>query len=139
MDEYRNLSQPEVEKLALQLGRAIKNKRAFIGFVGPLGSGKTTFIKALAEYFKIKHITSPTFVISHEYKIAQGTLYHLDFYRLNKPKDLVPIGLEEMLRNRNIVLAEWIDRFPNIADLCDIIITLKVKPENKRNVTVQIN
>lgn len=137
MTAYRDIDQSSIKKLAAGLAKQLEGRGAFIGLEGPLGSGKTTFIKAFAKYLGAEHITSPTFVVSHEYAIRQGKLYHLDFYRLKKSKELVNLGLAEMRQNKNLVLAEWVDRFPQIARQCDILISLKHKIGNKRDVILQ--
>lgn len=137
MTKYKELDLPGIKNLAREFASEFKNRGAVIGFIGPLGSGKTTFIKSFAARFGIKKITSPTFVVSHEYPVKQGGLYHLDFYRLKSRKELLPLGLSDMIKNKNLVLIEWVDRFPQLAPLCDILITLKVKPDNKRDAEIK--
>lgn len=137
MIAYKDLSLPRLKKLASELAKQIEGRGALIGFQGSLGSGKTTFIKAFAKKLGVRRISSPTFVISHEYAIKQGKLYHLDFYRLKRSKDLANLGFAEMLHGKNLVLAEWADRFPKLLQRCDILIILKHKPRNKRDVIIQ--
>lgn len=134
---YKNLSLKQIQTLATELAKQFRNRDVAIGFIGTLGSGKTTFIKAFAKTLGIKHITSPTFVIAHEYPIAKGKLYHLDFYRLKRSKDLIILDLPQMFTRHNVVLAEWIDRFPKVAKQCDLLIRLNVKPNNKRDVIIK--
>jgi tRNA threonylcarbamoyladenosine biosynthesis protein TsaE len=137
MVAYKNLDLNQVKKLAGELARQLRNRKALIGFQGPLGSGKTTFIKAFAKSLGVKNTSSPTFVIAHEHTIRQGKLFHLDFYRLKKSKELVNLGLSDMLKNKNLILVEWVDRFPKIASLCDIIISFNVKKGDKRDVILK--
>ena len=137
MLKYNNSTLAEVQNLAAKLAHELTGKKAMIGLIGNLGSGKTTFVKAFAKELKITKISSPTFVIAHEYKISRGRLYHFDFYRLNDSKQLGPLGFDEILDGHNLVLAEWADKFPSIKNRCDILITFKVRPGNKRDVTIQ--
>ncbi len=55
-----------------------------------------------------KKITSPTFVLVKSYKVKSYKVYHIDCYRVKKAKELLDLGLKEILKNpRNIVLIEW--------------------------------
>jgi tRNA threonylcarbamoyladenosine biosynthesis protein TsaE len=138
MTAYKNLDLNQVKKLADKLAEQLRGRSAMIGLTGQLGGGKTTFIKAFAKSLGVKHVTSPTFVVVHEYRIKQGKLFHLDFYRLKESKELMHLGLPEMRQNKNLVLVEWVDRFPQIARQCDILINLSVKKDNKRDVIFKV-
>ena len=137
MSKYQNLNLAQVQTLASELALALRNKSATIGLIGPLGSGKTTFVQAFSNKLGINAIKSPTFVIAHRYRIGKKFLHHFDFYRLEKPKQLEPLGLEEILSGKNLVLIEWVDRFPKIKKFCDIIVKFKVKQGNLRDVQIQ--
>ena len=75
---------------------------------GPLGAGKTTFVKGLAEQLNVQGVvTSPTFVVSRVHK-PQGTglaLVHVDAYRLSGQSDLVDLDLDAT-KNAAYVI-EW--------------------------------
>lgn len=137
MVKFKNLNLAQIEDLARVLGEALKNRSAMVGLIGPLGAGKTTFVKFLSASLGIKRISSPTFVLRHEHKIKQGIFYHLDFYRLKNSKQLIDLGLPEMRTGKNIILVEWIDRFPKLAKQADLLIFFKVKKDNKRDVTIK--
>ncbi len=97
-----------------------------IGFVGELGSGKTTFVQGFAKKLCVKErLSSPTFLIFRSYRIPISRfatvtrrftrLYHVDLYRLHSAKDLAPLGFREILKNpENIVLIEWADKIKKI-------------------------
>ena len=78
---------------------------------GDLGSGKTTFVKALCQLLGVMDpVSSPTFSLVQEYySPSRGTIYHMDLYRLSKPGDLEQIGFSEYLDSGNICLIEWPD------------------------------
>ena len=79
-----------------------------IAFHGPMGAGKTTFIRALCQELAVEDtVTSPTFAIVNEYTTAQGPVYHFDFYRLRQPQEALDIGLEEYLASGRPCLMEW--------------------------------
>lgn len=80
---------------------------------GQLGSGKTTFIKGLAEGLGLKHpeqVKSPTFVLMHIYK-ARMPLYHFDCYRLNSPEELENIGFQDFVNDPGAIsCVEWAEK-----------------------------
>src|SRR3989344_3693471 len=91
-----------------------------LALVGPLGSGKTTFVKALGKQLKIKsRISSPTFSLMHEFKSKIKTptglksikFYHLDLYRTKNFKEIKALGLLELWGSKNtITVIEWADK-----------------------------
>ncbi|MBX4186932.1 MAG: tRNA (adenosine(37)-N6)-threonylcarbamoyltransferase complex ATPase subunit type 1 TsaE [Candidatus Doudnabacteria bacterium] len=135
--KYRNLTLVQVQKLAATLGKAAAKTGVIIGLSGDLGSGKTTFTKALAKSLGIKSVKSPTFIVAARHRLPHQFLWHLDFYRLNETKQLQALGLTEILSGHNIVLIEWVEKFPQVKKICDILINLTVKPNNKRDVEIK--
>ena len=84
-------------------------------FSGPLGSGKTFTIRAVARALGVDpsaRITSPTFTLAQEYDIPKGVLVHADLYRLRDApekfeREVARLGLRERRREGAIVLVEW--------------------------------
>ena len=80
---------------------------------GQLGSGKTTFIKGLAEGLGLKRpeqVKSPTFVLMHIYK-AKTLLYHFDCYRLNSIEELENIGFQDFVNDPHAIsCVEWAEK-----------------------------
>ncbi len=89
------------------------NKATLVGLSGDLGSGKTAFVKAVAQVLGVDdEITSPTFVIEKKYTLpaasAFRTLVHIDAYRLHSGAELKPLRFEETLAEKgNLILVEW--------------------------------
>ena len=146
MLQYLTQNSQETKKLARILAleaTKIKSRKPLIfGLVGDLGSGKTTFIQGFIRGLGIKkRITSPSFLIMRSYKLPacnalrsnagrQATsykkIYHIDCYRLKKPKELLVLGLREILADsQNLVLIEWADKIKKI--LPKEVIYLKFK------------
>ena len=85
---------------------------------GSLGSGKTTLIKQIAKYFKIKEtLKSPTFILWQKYKFKYRQkdyfFNHLDLYRI-KAQDILKLNLKkEIEKNNNIFFVEWGEKLKN--------------------------
>lgn len=89
-----------------------------LALVGPLGAGKTQFVKGLAAGLGLdaEGVTSPTFTLLHEYRgpAARAPLYHFDFYRLETAAEAAALGLEEVFDGDGVTAVEWADRFPDL-------------------------
>lgn len=96
---------PETVKLLLKISGS---KRLF-AFYGPIGSGKTTIIKALCnELGATEPGSSPSFTIVNEYRTGSGeALYHIDFYRIRKKEEVYDFGLEEYFSSGSYCFMEW--------------------------------
>ncbi len=98
-----------------------------IGLSGELGSGKTTFVKAVARMLGIdESVLSPTFVIAKFYTLSPRafwrTLVHVDAYRLEGPDELRSLKWSDLMKDeRNLILIEWPEQagefFPSDATL----------------------
>jgi tRNA threonylcarbamoyladenosine biosynthesis protein TsaE len=81
-----------------------------LSLVGPLGAGKTAFVKGLAEGLGLDPagVSSPTFVIAHQYGVdAPRPLNHVDFYRLESAAELETSGFFDLLAGNALVAVEW--------------------------------
>ncbi|WP_448566385.1 tRNA (adenosine(37)-N6)-threonylcarbamoyltransferase complex ATPase subunit type 1 TsaE [Thermus sp.] len=80
---------------------------AVVALEGPLGAGKTTFVRFLAEALGFPgRVTSPTYTLIHTYPTPEGPLVHADLYRLKDPKALLPQLLAAGEEAR-LTLVEW--------------------------------
>lgn len=85
-----------------------------VALSGPLGSGKTTFVRgALRELGVAGTIRSPSYTLVEEYAAAGWELLHLDLYRLAGAADLAELGLRERHRDATVFLVEWPERAPD--------------------------
>ena len=58
-------------------------------------------------------VTSPTFTLIHEYRGPEVNLYHVDLYRIDTPRELDTLGLDELFaEDGNLVLLEWGENSP---------------------------
>ena len=98
-----------------------QNKGALVVCLsGDLGAGKTAFTKAVAKYLNIKNkISSPTFVIIKKYPLKKikdfKFFFHLDAYRLKNEKELLHLGWDEIVGNKeHLVFIEWPENVPKV-------------------------
>lgn len=134
--DYKSTSLSATKKLAKVFLNNFPDAR-LIGLVGDLGSGKTAFVKGIAEFLKIKkNITSPTFVIEKIYPFAGGKLVHIDAYRLSSDTDLEAIGFFELLDDfKNYIFLEWPERVFKKLPKEMKIINFKYLGENEREIS----
>ena len=94
---------------AAQQFAAAMGDRTIFAFYGQMGSGKTTFIRALCEALGVtESVNSPTFAIVNEYLSGTGNpIYHFDFYRIKSLQEALDIGLEDYLYSGHLCLIEW--------------------------------
>lgn len=138
----------QTRKLAEAISKRIlkmrPKKSAFvIGLEGDLGGGKTTFLQGLAEGLGIKQkITSPTFVIMKKFNLGCSTLkfehfYHIDCYRVQKPKEILNLGFKEIISNpQNIVAIEWAEKIKNIIPGAAFWVRFEFINQNTRRITI---
>ncbi|MBI3895351.1 MAG: tRNA (adenosine(37)-N6)-threonylcarbamoyltransferase complex ATPase subunit type 1 TsaE [Acidobacteria bacterium] len=100
----------------IELGRRIARQLrppVVVLLIGELGAGKTTLAKGLVAGLGAaseEEVTSPTFTLVHEYGSASENaqrVYHVDLYRVETPRDLETLGLEDLMAERAVVLVEW--------------------------------
>lgn len=74
---------------------------------GPLASGKTTFVKAVAAALGSSDlVTSPTFTLAQFYATPTAAVLHIDAYRLDDIAEYRDLGLDEYAETA-INLVEW--------------------------------
>ena len=143
---YITNSPLQTKNLAKKLAREILNcfstkKAVVIGLVGDLGGGKTTFLQGFARGLGIRQkILSPTFIIMKKFLISNSqflNFYHIDCYRIKKPKELLALGFKEIISGpENIVAVEWADRIKSILPQNAIWIRFKFMDKKTRKITM---
>jgi tRNA threonylcarbamoyladenosine biosynthesis protein TsaE len=92
---------------------ACLGSRAALSLEGPMGAGKTCFVKGLAEALGCdpRDVSSPTFTLIHEYHGARLPLVHMDLYRLESASELAQLGFDDYLSAEGVVAIEWGGKF----------------------------
>lgn len=106
----RKFSLEEIGDVARELLANDPNQRHF-AFFAPMGSGKTTLIRAICrELGVVDNVNSPTFSIVNEYLIPSGgqKVYHMDWYRLRNEQDAIEAGVQDILEDpQAYCFIEW--------------------------------
>ncbi|RMG43630.1 MAG: tRNA (adenosine(37)-N6)-threonylcarbamoyltransferase complex ATPase subunit type 1 TsaE [Acidobacteria bacterium] len=110
----RTRGERETAACGLRLGRRLP-PGALVALSGPLGAGKTVFVRGLAAACGIPEeaITSPSFVLAVEHPEGRPPLLHVDLYRLAPGAAIDDLGIEEAMEEGMLVAVEWGERLPD--------------------------
>jgi len=147
----KNLKDTEefAEKTVAFLAGSPAKKATVLCLYGDLGSGKTTFTQILGRLLGVKEtIQSPTFVIMKSYKLPSSPLStfnfklltHIDAYRIENPQEMLNLGFEDMLNNKdNLVVIEWPERIKDILPKDTYDFYFKFVNETTRKIKSDLN
>lgn len=141
--EYLSTSPSQTENLGRKLAGEILKKPSgkgavVIGLIGELGGGKTTFLQGLAKGLMVKErVLSPSFILIRRFSIPKFKFfYHIDCYRIEKPKEILALGFKEIIANpKNIVGIEWAEKIKKILPKNTLILKFKFLGKNKRKIS----
>jgi tRNA threonylcarbamoyladenosine biosynthesis protein TsaE len=129
-------SPAETEAIARQIAEHLV-AGSVLALKGELGSGKTLFTQGLvAGLQSAATVTSPTFTIVHEYQGGRLPIYHFDFFRLENQESAMRLGLEDYFFADAVSVIEWADRFPDLIPEQARWISLEIKSERQRMITL---
>jgi len=129
----------ELNQIAKQiLSSAQEHSTHVFAFYGKMGSGKTTLIKAIGNRLGVVDtVQSPTFSIINQYKLSDGgSIYHFDFYRLDKIDDAINIGVEDYLYSSDICLIEWPEIIEPLLPQNTLRIKIEILDNNTRKIII---
>lgn len=124
----------------LELGRAIgalSRAGDRIALIGPLGAGKTQFVRGFAagRGADERLVSSPTFVLMCEYP-APIPVVHIDAYRINTLDELESMGWSDQVLDESITLIEWADRIGSRLPADHLRVELDHAPEGTRTIRI---
>jgi tRNA threonylcarbamoyladenosine biosynthesis protein TsaE len=122
---------------------------AFIELHGPLGAGKTTFVRHLLHALGVTgRVKSPTYTVLEEYELPglgavagasavdgdAGTFHirHFDFYRFDDPQEWEDAGFRDVFASPGLKLAEWPEKAEGLLPLPDLRIVIEPGADEQR-------
>ena len=136
--EFLTHSAAETVALGRKLAAQLKPPKLVV-LCGELGAGKTTLVKGIAEGFHAAAqdaVTSPTFTLIHEYRGPKANVFHVDLYRVDTPRELETLGLDDLFDARSVILIEWGEKFPRFDRERDAEIAIERLAENDRKIVL---
>lgn len=124
LDDLRKVSEKIVE---------MSSANSTVLFYGEMGAGKTTLIKNLCNLLHVKdEVSSPTFSLVNEYETQEGeTLYHFDFYRINKEEEVLDMGYEDYFYSGARCFVEWPEKIPHLLPKNSVRVDIEVKNSSR--------
>jgi tRNA threonylcarbamoyladenosine biosynthesis protein TsaE len=133
---YRTATEEATIALGERLAGELPRKGVAL-LIGNLGAGKTTLAKGIVKGLRAaeaEDVTSPTFTLIHEY--GGGRIYHVDLYRLDEPREVATLGLDDLFDREALVLIEWGERFPQLMPAERTEIRIRALKSDEREIEV---
>ena len=129
LDELKDVAEAVVESLE---GRNV------VALFGAMGAGKTTLISAIMEHLgSTDNVTSPTFALVNQYNTAANeSVYHFDFYRINRIEEAFDMGYEEYFYSGDLCLVEWPELVEQLLPEDAMVVRIEVLSPTERCFTI---
>lgn len=109
--------------------------------IGDLGSGKTTLTKGIVAGMGAaaeNQVTSPTYTLVQEYgEREEQKVFHVDLYRIEDPREVASLGLDDLFSRDSMVLVEWGEKLPSLAGRQRVEIHLECLRGDERKITIE--
>ncbi len=137
--EWSIRSLEELNEVADRFLAYVGNRKIF-ALYGPMGIGKTTFVKAVCRCLGVEDdVSSPTFAIVNEYVTGDGdSLYHFDFYRVNSIEEAMDFGYEEYFYGGCRCFIEWPEKIDELLPEDIVNCTFSENPDGSRILRVDL-
>lgn len=128
-------SEQETRTIAEEFGQQLSSG-AVVALSGPLGSGKTTFVKGLCQGLGVTApVNSPSFIIENEYP-GRVPVYHWDLYRLETLESIQRLGAEELFAAAGVCVIEWAEKAGPLLPLPRWEITFEIASDIERKISL---
>jgi tRNA threonylcarbamoyladenosine biosynthesis protein TsaE len=117
---------------ALAAWPALRN--AIVELRGPLGAGKTTFVRHLLHAIGVQgRVKSPTYAVMEPYSLPGGEIWHFDFFRFDDPQEWEDAGFRDVYASAGLKIAEWPEKAAGLLPAPDLCITIAVADDDTRD------
>ncbi|MDX1569231.1 MAG: tRNA (adenosine(37)-N6)-threonylcarbamoyltransferase complex ATPase subunit type 1 TsaE [Xanthomonadales bacterium] len=133
--KHTDLSEAALGDLATQLAASLGHEPTVIHLVGPLGAGKTTFVRSLLR--ALGHsgpVKSPSYGLVEPYEVGDRRICHLDLYRLNDPEELEFLGIRDLVGDTDLLLIEWPEQGGGLVPDADLTVRIDLASAGHRDV-----
>lgn len=127
-------SEEDTAAFAQRLAALPALRHAFIALHGPLGAGKTTFVRHLLRALGVAgRIKSPTYAVVEPHETPDGlAVSHFDFYRFSDPQEWEDAGFRDLFAAPGLKLAEWPDKAAALLPAADLHLHLHPAADGTR-------
>jgi tRNA threonylcarbamoyladenosine biosynthesis protein TsaE len=101
-------------------------REAVVELAGPLGAGKTTFVRHLLHALGVQgRVKSPTYAVLEPYELPGGPVWHFDFFRFDDPSEWEDAGFRDIYAGPGLKIAEWPDNAAGLPPPPDLRIEIE--------------
>ena len=125
------------QRFAAALAARPALRDAYVELIGPLGAGKTTFVRHLLRALGVQgRIKSPTYAVVEPHAVPGLDISHFDFYRFEDPREWEDAGFRDLFAAPGLKLAEWPDKAAAVLPPPDLRLHIEPLDEHQRAVRV---
>jgi tRNA threonylcarbamoyladenosine biosynthesis protein TsaE len=139
--ETRNIPWPDEAACAAFAGALARRPgidNAVVELQGPLGAGKTTFVRHLLRALGVGgRIKSPTFAVIEPYELPGLKISHFDFYRFDDPHEWQDAGFRDVFAEPGLKLVEWPEKAAGRLPVPDLRLHIEPQSDGSRMVMAQ--
>jgi tRNA threonylcarbamoyladenosine biosynthesis protein TsaE len=106
---------------------------AIVELRGPLGAGKTSFVRHLLHALGVQgRVKSPTYAVLEPYELPGGDVWHFDFFRFDDPQEWEDAGFRDVYAGRGLKIAEWPEKAAGLLPPPDLCIEISIGDDDSR-------